>query len=71
MLVGVVEGVLATALVDLEGDETTENSEAGRPVRSSEVVFMLSRWFGGRSRIVADDSSGCNMNGYMIDSKSP
>lgn len=45
VLVGVVEGVLGAILFDFVGDETIE--KAGRPVRSREVVFILSRWIDG------------------------
>lgn len=46
-LVGVVEGVLRTALFDLMGDETMLNMAAGRPVRSKEVAFIWSDRFVG------------------------
>lgn len=47
VLVGVVEGVLGAILFGLVGDETIE--KAGRPVRSREVVFIVSRWIDGLS----------------------
>lgn len=43
VLVGVVEGVIGTAELDLTGDERMVKVAAGRPVRNREVVFMLIR----------------------------